>query len=111
MSNTDIIRTSQKLGLHPLVAIGMSAVDAMLFAETVGTAGIGWIVTVPIALALSIPCILLQKYSFGDNWGAAIGKGLLIGVLTAIPTPLPSLASIGGGVVGVPKLLMSDSSE
>ena len=103
--------TSQTFGLHPIVAVGMTAVDFMLFSGTTVTAGIGWVITVPIAIALSIPCILLQKYTFEDNWGTAIGKGLLVGVLTAIPTPLPSIFSIGGGVLGTAKLLMSRSPE
>lgn len=92
---------SQTFGLHPLVGFGMTVVDTMLFAESVITFGGGWIITVPIALALSIPCILIQKHSFGDNWGSAFGKGLLIGVITAIPTPLPSIISISGGLLGL----------
>ncbi len=106
-----IARVSQTFGLHPLVGFGMFAVDSMLFGGTIVTGGTGWVVTVPIALALSIPCILLQKHSFGDGWGTATGKGLLIGVLTAIPTPLPSIISVGGGILGTTKLLMSQSSE
>ena len=98
---------SQKLGLHPLVGFGMVAVDTMLFTESFMTMGAGWVVTVPVALALSIPCILIQKNSFGDNWGNAIGKGLLVGLVTAIPTPLPSIISAGGGVLGAVKMLMS----
>ncbi|NKQ37515.1 MAG: hypothetical protein HF973_18115 [Chloroflexi bacterium] len=106
-----IAEASQTFGLHPIVALMMTVVDFMLFSGTIVTAGTGWVVTVPIAIAFSIPCILLQKYNFEDNWGTAIGKGLLVGILTAIPTPLPSIFSIGGGVLGTKKLLMSRSSE
>lgn len=105
--NNRIVRAGQSLGLHPLVGFGMLAVDSMLFAETLTTGGVGWVITVPVAIALSVPCILLQKYTFDDNWGTAIGKGLLVGVLTAIPTPLPSIITAGGGVLGTAKILMS----
>ncbi|MBU0490963.1 MAG: hypothetical protein KKA73_09700 [Chloroflexi bacterium] len=114
MSQNDdsrIVRVGQMLGLHPLVGFGMFAVDSMLFAETLATAGIGWTITVPVAVALTIPCVLLQKYAFGDGWGVAIGKGLMVGVLTAIPTPLPSIITVGGGVLGTAKILMSRSPK
>jgi hypothetical protein len=88
-------------GLHPLVGFGMAAVDAMIFGSTVATGGVALAVTVPFAIALSIPCALIQKNSFGDNWGAAIGKGLLVGVLTAIPTPLPAIIPISAGGLGL----------
>jgi len=106
-----LAKTSQALGLHPIVAFGMIAVDSMLFAETMISAGTGWIITVPIALIFTIPCTLLQKFNFGDNWGTAIGKGVIVGILTAIPTPLPSLLTFGGGIVGTAKLLTQQSSK
>lgn len=104
-------RVSQMLGLHPLVGFGMFAVDAMLFTEIVATGGIGWLISIPVASVLTIACTLIQKYSFGDGWGTAVGKSLLVGLLTAIPTPLPSLISVGGGVLGTAKLLMDSSSK
>jgi hypothetical protein len=35
-----------------------------------------------------------------EQWGLAIGKGLLVGLLTAIPTSIPSIITITGGVLG-----------
>lgn len=92
---------TRSLGLHPLVAFGMFACDWMLFGGEVGSLGVGLTVTIPIALALTIPCVLLQRYSFKDSWGAAIGKGLLVGVLTAIPLPIGSAFTLIGGVLGL----------
>jgi hypothetical protein len=92
---------SRMLGLHPLVAFGMIAADLMLFGGEAATAGIGLAVTIPVALALALPCILLQRYSFKDDWGAAIGKGLMVGVLTAIPFPIGSPITIVGGILGL----------
>jgi hypothetical protein len=89
------------MGLHPLVGFGMLVVDWMLFAAEGSTLGGSWIVSVGIAIALTVPCILIQRYGFKDEWGFAIGKGLLIGCLTAIPAPLPSVVPFLGGVFGV----------
>jgi hypothetical protein len=91
---------AQMLGLHPMVAFGMVAADMMLFGGEAATAGVGLAVTIPVALALTLPCILLQRYSFGDGWGAAVGKGLMVGVLTAIPFPIGSPLTILGAVLG-----------
>lgn len=91
---------SRMLGLHPLVAFGMIAADMMLFGGETATGGVGLVVTIPVALALTLPCILLQRYSFGDDWGTAAGKGLMVGVLTAIPFPIGSPITILGGILG-----------
>lgn len=101
----------QAFGLHPLTGFGMFAVDWMLFGGELGSGGIGIALTVPFALALSVPCILIQKHSFDDSWGAAIGKGLMVGVLTAIPTALPSVVSVGAGFLGVGKFLIKGNSD
>ncbi|HEU4326491.1 MAG TPA: hypothetical protein VFS21_25340 [Roseiflexaceae bacterium] len=100
---------SQTLGLHPLVGFGMVAVDLMLFGGEAATVGVTWAVSVPVALALAIPCVLLQRYSYGDSWGVAVGKGALIGLLTAIPTPLPALVSLVGGGLGLARMLGKNS--
>ncbi len=112
-------RLSRSLGLHPLVAFGMFACDWMLFGGEAGSAGIGLAITIPIALALMVPCILIQRYSFKDGWGTAIGKGLLVGVLTAIPMPIGSPVTLAGGVFGLlrpgkparPRSLPSSTSD
>jgi len=96
---------SRSFGLHPLVGFGMFAIDMMLFGGEVITAELIWPITVGVGAALTIPSILIQKYSFGDSWGAATGKGLLVGVLTGIPTPLPALVPLLGGAIGTMQML------
>ncbi len=98
-------KLSQSLGLHPLVGFGMFAVDMMLFGTEVLTFELTWPIAVAVGAALTIPSVLIQKHSFGDSWGAAIGKGTLIGVLTAIPTPLPAIVPLLGGALGTLQLL------
>lgn len=89
------------IGLHPLVAFGMVAVDMMLFTEEAVTVGVALALTIPIALALTVPCVLLQRYAYGDSWGAAMGKGMMVGVLTAIPFPIGSPFTIVAAIVGL----------
>src|SRR5438876_1147340 len=81
----------QVFGLHPLAAFGMIAVDWMLFGEEAATFGAGWAVSVPIAAFLTLACILVQRHMYKDSWGAAMAKGIIIGLLTAIPTAIPTL--------------------
>lgn len=91
-------RIIQTFEIHPFVALGMICVDMMLFAPD--ATGIGWLISCIVSAALTIPCILIQKYAYHDNWGTAIGKGMIIGILTAIPTPLPAAITTTGGVLG-----------
>ena len=81
---------SQTLGLHPLTAMGLFVVDWMLFGEEVATAGVGWLISLPIGLVLGSIAILIQKRAYKDDTMPAIAKGTLVGLLTAIPAPLSS---------------------
>jgi len=95
----------QLFGLHPLVGFGMLAVDWMLFSAEDASLGSSWVVSVGVAAALTIPSVLIQKYGFKEQWGLAIGKGFMIGCVTAIPTALPSLIPLAGGTFGALALL------
>lgn len=103
-----IIEFCQLMGLHPIVGFGMLAVDWMLFSAERGIRS--WAISIGVAIALTIPSILIQKYGFKENWGLAIGKGLMIGCVTAIPTALPSVVSLAGGTLGTVALLSKKSS-
>lgn len=97
MLDSDRMHVLRQLGLHPLVAFAMIVVDVMLIASDLATVAT---VSIVVALALTIPCILLQRYAYKDEWGVAVGKGMIVGILTAIPTPLPSIVTGVGGVAG-----------
>ena len=90
----------QKVGLHPLVAFALVSIDWMLFAGDATLGPVGWLISTLIALVLTIPCVLLQRFAYRDSWAAALAKGVLIGVLTAIPTAIPSFFTATGGVLG-----------
>lgn len=99
------IQFCQLVGLHPLVVFGMFAVDVMLFGSESVSLGITWPISIAIATVLTIPCVLLQKWGMREQWGLAIGKGLMVGILTAIPTSLPSIITIIGAGFGTVALL------
>jgi hypothetical protein len=101
----------QTFGLHPFVGFSLFAVDSALFASEVVTIDATWALTIPLGLALTIPAILLQKQVYGDSWRAAVGKGLIVGILTAIPLPIASLITLTGGVLGTVRGLRSNRAE
>ena len=104
-------KISKSFGLHPLVGFGMFAIDMMLFGAETLTFELTWPISVGVGLALTIPSILIQRHSFKDEWGAAIGKGLIVGVLTGIPTPLPALVPLLGGALGTMQMLGAGKEE
>ena len=101
----------QTMGLHPLVGFGMFLIDWMLFGAEGATLGASWIISVPVSVVFAVASVFIQRYGFKDNWGLAIGKSLLIGCLTAIPSPFPSVVSVAGGILGVIALQHSDDAE
>ena len=94
------------VGVHPAAAAGVVAVDSMLFGTAVATLGVGWVASVPIGVVLCIAVTLIQhRGSPQDDLGLAVGKGIIIGILTAIPTPLPSALVAGAGTAGAVTML------
>jgi hypothetical protein len=87
-------------GLHPASAGGLVAIDWMLFGGEIASFGVLVVVSFFVGCAVTVPVALIQRYAYGDNWGASIGKAMLVGLLTAIPTALPSFVTAGWGVVG-----------
>jgi len=87
-------------GIHPAAAALLIAVDAMLFTGEAATAGVALAVTVPVGFLMGMTAAILQKKAHQDGWGAAIAKGVVLGVLTAIPTPLPAFVTAMSGLAG-----------
>jgi hypothetical protein len=96
----------QTLGLHPLVAFGLFAADWMLFGGEGATGFLGLLITIPVGFMLGVASIFLQRSLYKDSWGAAVGKGLMMGLLTAIPTALPSFGLLPFAAIGGIKYLM-----
>jgi hypothetical protein len=98
---------AQKFGLHPFTALGMFAVDWMLFGEEVATAGVGWVVSLPVGLVLGLAAMLIQRRLYKDDTASAFAKGLIVGLLTAIPTPLASFGMLPFAAFGAVTILSS----
>ena len=88
------------IGLHPMAAAAILAVDSMLFGGTVATAGAAYALSIPVGIIITIAVTALQKSGCNDDWILASGKGVTFGLLTAIPTPLPSIITVSCGVKG-----------
>lgn len=106
-----ISRLSEQFGLHPLVGMGMILVDLMLFGGELSSFGMFWIISATVGLLLAVPSALLQRYVYGDRWTRAIGKSLVVGVLTGIPTPLPSLGTATLTGFGIIRWLTEDEAS
>ena len=95
-----------RLGIHPLAALAVVLVDLMLFSGTVITLGVGWGISILVGIMLGIAVVLLQhRGPSRDDLGLAAGKGIVVALLTAIPTPLPSVVTAGLGTMGAVALL------
>jgi len=98
-------------GLHPLTALGLFAVDWMLFGEEVATAGAGWLISLPVGVVLGLIAILIQKHAYKDETMPAVAKGLLVGLLTAIPAPLSSFGILPLAAFGLVRVLFSKQRQ
>jgi hypothetical protein len=97
----DIRSFAERWGLHPFVGGGMLAADYMCFTLfEAPSMEFLFVLSAMVGFLLVLPCALIQKYSYNDNWGAAWGKAMLVGLLTAIPTPLPSFLTGAWAVMG-----------
>ncbi len=76
-------------------------VDFMLFGGEFVTAGLIWPFSVVAGLVLGLIAFKAQMRWYGDDRESAMIKGLILGLLTAIPTPLPALLYIPSGLLGM----------
>jgi hypothetical protein len=96
---------ARAVGLHPLTALGLLLVDWMLFGEEVATAGVGWLISLPVGIMLGMIAYLIQRHSYKDEIAPAAAKGLLVGLLTAIPAPLSSFGILPLAAFGAIRFL------
>jgi len=92
---------SQIFGLDPRIAFLTFVVDLMLFGGEILTFGL----LIPIALVAGIVLGFItyraQMKWYGDDRESALIKAVVIGLLTAIPTPLPAVVYVPSGVLGL----------
>jgi hypothetical protein len=95
---------SQVFGLDPRIAFLTFVVDLMLFGGEILSFGL----LIPIALlagiVLGFVTYRAQMKWYGDDRESALIKGVIIGLLTAIPTPLPAFLYVPSGILGLIQL-------
>ncbi len=100
----------RKVGLHPLSAFAAICVDLMLFGPEAAAPPTIFI-TFLFGLLITLPVFLMQKLGSGDSAKIAFAKAMIIGILTAIPSPLPSLLTGVGGLLGLLGSAMSQDGK
>lgn len=91
----------QVWGLHPGIALLTLVVDTMLFGSVVTTLGAMFPVALAAAGVLGFITYRAQMHWYGDDAENARIKALIVGFLTAIPTPLPAFLYLPAGAVGL----------
>lgn len=95
----------QMFGLDPRVTLLTLVVDTMLFGGSLVTLGASTLLSVPAGIALGFITYKAQRHWYRDDRESALIKGLIVGLLTAIPTGLPGFLTIPSGIVGLVHLL------
>jgi hypothetical protein len=91
---------AQTFGLHPAVAFVTIAVDLMVQAAVVGSGGLLIPLSAATGVVLAIITFMAQRKWYTDDNESAFIKSLIVGLLTAIPSPLPYMLFVPAGVVG-----------
>jgi hypothetical protein len=90
----------QQFGLHPAVSFFAVAVDVMVQAAVVGSGGLLIPLSVITGIILTVVTYRAQQHWYGDDKESAAIKAAIVGLLTAIPSPLPYALFIPAGLVG-----------
>src|SRR5690348_1298535 len=94
-------RFGQLFGLDPRVAFLTLIVDMMLNAGDVVSMGLLLPLSIAAGAVLGYVVYRAQINWYGDDKESAKIKGLILGLLTAIPTPLPEILYIPAGLIGL----------
>jgi hypothetical protein len=91
----------QMCAIYPGMVALTLIVDTMLFPAEVGSLGASFPISLTAGAVLGYITYKAQKRFAGDDEEAAKIKGLILGFLCAIPTPLPALLYVPAGVAGM----------
>jgi hypothetical protein len=96
---------AQWFGLHLAAAILTVLVDLMV--SGIDTASFELLLPLGVVIAGVLGYIVfqIQIHWYGDSRSSALIKGMIIGLLTAIPAPLSPLIAVPTGVIGLAKLM------
>jgi hypothetical protein len=92
---------AQLFALHPVLAIFIIVLDAMVSAIDVATleitAPVLWLIA---GIATFMTVFMAQKKWGGDDQESAFLKALMVSVLVGLPTPFPAFLTVPSAVVG-----------
>lgn len=91
---------AQKLSIDPKLAFATVAVDFMLHSADVLSAGLLIPFSIAAGIVLTVIASRAQMKWSGDDYETACLKGFIIGLLTAIPSPLPYVLFVPAGILG-----------
>ena len=94
-------RFSQVFGLDPRIAFLTLIIDMMLNAGDLLSMGLLVPVSMFAGIVLGYVVYKAQMNWYGDDPESAKIKAIVIGLLTAIPTPIPELLYLPAGLVGL----------
>jgi hypothetical protein len=94
-------RFGRLFGLDPRIAFAALIVDMMLNAGDIVSMGMLLPLSLAAGVVLGYVTYRAQINWYGDDLESAKIKAIVVGLLTAIPTPLPELLYIPAGVVGL----------
>ena len=92
---------SQLFGIHPGIAFLTLLIDMMLFGGDVMTMGALLPVSIGAGFVLGGITYMAQRRWYGDDRDSAFIKAMILGLLTAIPTPLPAALYLPSGIIGL----------
>jgi hypothetical protein len=98
---SSILRFGRLFGLDPRIAFLALIVDMMLNAGDIMSMGLLLPVSIMAGAVLGYVTYRAQVNWYGDDPESAKIKGLVLGLLTAIPTPLPEILYIPAGIIGL----------
>jgi len=94
-------RFSQLFGLDPRIAFLTLIVDMMLNAGDLLSMGLLLPVSVAAGVVLGYVVYRAQINWYGDDPESAKTKAIILGLLTAIPTPIPEILYVPAGILGL----------
>jgi hypothetical protein len=96
---------AQTFGVDFRIALLALVLDVMLFGGELVSFGALVIFSILAGGVFGFVTYKAQRAWYGDDHDNALIKGLVMGLLTAIPTPLPMFLYLPAGVVGAVKKL------
>lgn len=92
---------ANRFGVHPAIALFTLCIDLMSFGGEAASFGLFLPFSALMASAVGYVTYHGQQSWYGDSAESAKTKAVMLAVLTFIPSPLPSMAYLPAGFIGL----------